>query len=142
MQRRNVLMLIGASLAAPFALAAAQKAGACGPEPQFTKQIPFAPGSKEAKIERTIKGDFTHEWIVRGQPGQKVEITLEAKKSGVTMMPDNAGPKDKGPMWGAAPKDGAFVKYWTGEMPKSGRMLIEVSTEESNDTYTLVVKLV
>ncbi|MGH7004640.1 MAG: hypothetical protein ACREIP_11885, partial [Alphaproteobacteria bacterium] len=82
----------------------------------------------------------THEWVLRGHPGQKVEITLEAKKSGVTLMPDEAaGTK---PKWGAAPKDGSFVKKWAGALPKSGRMLIEVSTEASRENYKLVVKLV
>ncbi|MND05686.1 hypothetical protein D3C83_266290 [compost metagenome] len=55
-------------------------------------------------------------------------------------MPDEAaGGK---PKWGAPPKNGAFVKTWAGTLPKSGRLLIEVSTEARSETYTLVVKLV
>ena len=138
MNRRNVLVMFGAALAAPLALASAARA--CGPSPAFTKAVPFPAGSKDAKIRQTIKGDYTHEWVLKGQPGQKVEIALDATKSGVTLMPDTAkGPK---PNWGVAPKDGSFVRKWAGTLPKSGRMLIEVSTETSRETYTLVVKLV
>ena len=137
MHRRNVLFVIGGALAAPFALGAAARA--CGPTPAFTKPIRFAPGSREARIRQTIKGDYTHEWVLRGRPGQKVEIALEAKKSGVTLMPDEAGGAK--PRWGASPKDGQFVKKWTGALPKSGRMLIEVSTEAARENYTLAVKL-
>jgi len=137
MNRRNVLVMFGAALAAPVALATAARA--CGPEPAFTKDVRFPAGSKEAKIRETIKGDYTHEWVLKGQPGQKVEIVLEAAKSGVTLMSDTAkGPK---PNWGVAPKDGSFVKKWAGALPKSGRLLIEVSTETSREAYTLVVKL-
>ena len=137
MHRRNFLTFIGASLAAPFVLTAAARA--CGPEREFTKPIRFAPGSHEAKIRHTIKGDFTHEWVLKGKPGQKVEIVLEAKKSGVTLMPDEAGGAK--PRWGAAPKNGQFVKKWSGTLPKSGRMLIEVTTEANRENYTLAVKL-
>ena len=138
MHRRDVFMLFGAVLAAPFALSAAARA--CGPSPQFTKPIAFGPGRKEATIHNALKGDFTHEWIVKGHAGQKVEIKLEAKKSGVTLMPDEAnGAK---PKWGNSPKDGSYVKHWAGTLPKSGRMLIEVSTEAARDNYTLMVKLV
>jgi len=138
MNRRQILAMFGAAMAAPAALATAARA--CGPSPAFTKALPIPPGRKEAKIQNTIKGDVTHEWILHGQPGQRVEITLDAKKSGVTLMPDEAAAAKK-PSWGAAPKDGSFVKKWAGTLPKSGRLLIEVSTEASREAYTLVVKL-
>lgn len=138
MNRRNALMMFGAALAAPLALATAARA--CGPEPAFTKPVRFPVGSKEAKIQQTIKGDYTHEWVLRGQPGQKVEIVLDAKKSGFTLTPDES--TDAKPKWGAALKDGSFVKKWAGTLPKSGRLLIEVSTEASREAYTLAVKLV
>ena len=137
MHRRDALMLVGAAIAAPFALTAAARA--CGPSPQFTKPIAFAPGRKEATIHNALKGDFTHEWILKGLAGQKVEIALEAKKSGVTLMPDEAGGAK--PRWGNSPKDGSYVKHWSGNLPKSGRMLIEISTEAARDNYTLTVKL-
>jgi hypothetical protein len=90
--------------------------------------LPIPPGREEAKIQNAIKGDVTHERILRGQPSQRVEIALEAKKSGVTLMPDEAAAAEN-PSWGAAPKDGSFVKKWAGTPPKPGRLLIEVSTE-------------
>ncbi len=138
MNRRHVLAMFGAVAAAPFALATAARA--CGPSPAFTKALPIPPGRKEATIRNTIKSDDTHEWILKGQPGQRVEIALEAKKSGVTLMPDEAA-VTKNPAWGAAPKDGAFVKKWAGALPKSGRLLIEVSTEARREAYMLTVKL-
>lgn len=136
MHRRNVLALIGGAVAAPFALSTA--AHACGPEAAFTKPVRFAPGAHEAKIRQTIKGDFTHEWVLSGKPGQKVEIVLDAKKGGVTLMPDEAGGAK--PKWGAAPKDAQFVKKWSGTLPKSGRMLIEVTTQANRENYTLAIK--
>jgi len=138
MNRRHVFALFGASIVAPLAFASAARA--CGPSPAFTKTLPLA-GNKETTIKNVIKSDVTHEWILRGQPGQRVEVALEAKKSGVTLMPDKAAAAKK-PSWGAAPKDGAFVKKWAGTLPKSGRLLIEVSTEANREAYTLVVKLV
>ena len=138
MHRRNVLIAIGGALFAPLALGAAARA--CGPEAAFTKPIPFAHGAHEAKIRQTIKSDLVHEWVLNGKPGQKVEIVLDAKKkSGVTIMPDEAGGAK--PRWGSSPKDGQFVKKWAGTLPKSGRMLIEVSTQSKLDSYTLAVKL-
>lgn len=138
MNRRQVLALFGASIVVPLAFASAARA--CGPAPAFTKTLPLA-GRKETTIKNVIKSDITHEWILRGEPGQRVEVSLEAKKSGVTLMPDQAAATKK-PNWGAAPKDGAFVKKWAGALPKSGRLLIEVSTEANREAYTLVVKLV
>ncbi len=138
MHRRNVLIAIGGALVAPFALGAAARA--CGPETAFTKPIRFAPGAHEARIHQTIKIDLTHEWVLIGKRGQKVEIALDAQlKSGVTVMPDEAGGAK--PRWGSSPKDGQFVKKWAGTLPKSGRMLIEVSTQSKADSYTLAVKL-
>lgn len=138
MNRRQIFALFGASIVAPLAFSSAARA--CGPAPAFTKTLPMA-GRKETTIKNVIKSDVTHEWILRGQPGQRVEVTLEGKKSGVTMMPDEAAATKK-PQWGAAPKDGSFVKKWAGALPKSGRLLLEVSTEANRDSYTLVVKLV
>mgnify|MGYP000844807110 CR=1 FL=1 len=136
MNRRNVLLVLGGACAASFAFGAA--AQACGPEPAFTKPVRFAPGSNEASIRQTIKGDHTHEWVLTGKPGQKVEIALDARKSALTLMPDEAaGGK---PKWGAAPKDGRGVKRWSGTLPKSGRLLIEVTTEAGRDSYALAIK--
>jgi len=136
MHRRNVLVLVSGAVLAPLALGSVARA--CGPEAAFTKPIRFAPGAHEARIRQTVKADLTHEWVLSGKPGQKVEIVLDAKrKSGLTLMPDEAGGTK--PRWGAAPKDGQFVKKWAGTLPKSGRMLIEVSTQSNHDSYTLAV---
>jgi len=138
MNRRNLLVLIGGAFAAPFAVSAA--AQACGPERAFQKPIRFAPGANEAKVRHAIKSDLTHEWVLHGKPGQKVEITLDAKKSSFSLSPDLAV---KGaPRWGNALKDGGSVRTWSGALPKSGRMLIDIQTEAERESYTLAVKRV
>ena len=136
MHRRNVLVLIGGALAAPFALSAA--AQACGPEREFQKPLRLAPGAGEAKIRHTIKGDLTQEYVLHGKPGQKVEIALDAKKTTFSLSPDLA-PNGK-PRWGNALKDARSVRTWSGTLPKSGRMLIDIQTEANRDSYALTVK--
>jgi hypothetical protein len=138
MNRRNLLVLVGGAFATPFALGAA--AQACGPERAFQKPIRLAPGGHEAKVSHAIKSDLTHEWVLHGRAGQKVEITLDAKKSSFSLSPDLAvkGP----PRWGNALKDGGSVRTWSGTLPKSGRMLIEVMTDAARDNYTLAIRQV
>ncbi len=136
MHRRDVLVLIGGAAAAPFALVPAARA--CGPERAFTKPIRFAPGANEARIKHTVKSDVTHEWVLSGKSGQKVEIMLEAKKSSFSLSPDLAF--NGKPRWGNALKDARSIRTWSGTLPASGRMLIEVMTEASRETYALAIK--
>src|SRR5262249_39056167 len=53
MHRRQALLLLGSAIAAPFALGATARAS--GPEREFQKPIRFAPGTHEARIQRSIK---------------------------------------------------------------------------------------
>lgn len=139
MNRRSFFVLCAGAAAAPLVLSAGP-ALACGQEPAFTKPLRFAPGSTATSVKHTIDDEHTHEWVLTGKPGQPVEIAIAAKKSGVTLMPDSAGAPNK-PQWAAAPKNGQFVKRWKGVLPKTGRMLIEVTTEAKKEAYTLDVRL-
>lgn len=80
MQRRTLLLTLAATLMAPLAFGA-DSARASMPVILFTKPVVFVPGSDRVVILRTLGVHQAHQWIVTGQPGQRVTIRLKAKTS-------------------------------------------------------------
>lgn len=136
MDRRAVLRLFATSAVAvpALAVAAAAPSVACAPPPAFTKTIALVDG--KASIKQTLTNYRTHEWILAAKPGEVVSIKLAAEKANLLLIPDTAA-ADKKPVWGEPFKDGDGVKTWTGAVPASGRILIEVGSEKKDERYQL-----
>lgn len=140
MNRRQFFAFLGSS-AALGTVFAASSASACGPEPAFTRNLRFAPGSNVAQVKMRITLDNTHEFVLRGKPGQKFDIKLDAKQARFSVMPGVDPAKKDDPKWGDTMKGGEYVKTFSGVLPKSGRVLIEVSTTSKGENYTMDVTL-
>jgi hypothetical protein len=134
MDRRAALRFFGTAALAVPAIALVQPAFACAPPPAFTKTIALKDG--KATIKHTLTAYRSHEWVLAAKAGETIEIKLTAEKATLVLQPDTAGHGQK-PVWGEVFKDGDGVKTWTGTAPASGRILIEVGSENRDERYTL-----
>lgn len=138
MQRRALLLSFAATLMIPLAFGA-NSANASSATIEFTKPVVFAPGSDRAVILRTLDAFTAHAWVITGRPGERVTIVLKAKISDFMVLYDKKGGNK--PSWEWNRREGFQLKRWTGVLPKSGRIKIEISgSSTERDRYELHVK--
>jgi hypothetical protein len=138
MQRRALFLLLAAVLTAPLAFGA-NSANASSDIIEFTKPIVFAPGSDQVVIRRTLGFFRAHVWVITGRPGQRVTIALRTKGPTFLVLYDKKGGSK--PSWDWNRREGHQLRSWTGMLPKSGRIKIEISgSSEGGARYELLVK--